>query len=74
VLISFKLFPWFRAAPVDEVFDVTLASPGHLRWERLDIDIAVESLEHPERYPLVSKLGKAKTTMVKDRKRRARSR
>src|SRR5262245_23521719 len=74
VFVPFQLFPWFKAAPVDEVFEVTLPSPGHLRWESLDIDIAVESLDHPERYPLVSKLGKARAALVKDRRRRARPR
>jgi hypothetical protein len=26
-----------------------------LYWPKLDIDLAVESIEHPERYPLVSR-------------------
>jgi hypothetical protein len=30
-------------------------SPHHLYWPDLDIDLAVESIEHPERYPLVSR-------------------
>ena len=29
-------------------------SPHHLYWPDLDVDLAVESLAHPERYPLVS--------------------
>jgi hypothetical protein len=28
----------------------------HLYWPDLDIDLAVESIEHPERFPLVSKV------------------
>jgi hypothetical protein len=27
-----------------------------LRWPQLDVDLSVESLEHPEGYPLVSQL------------------
>jgi hypothetical protein len=35
---------------------VTLPSPHHLYWPDLDIDLAVDSLDHPERYPLVSRV------------------
>jgi len=31
-----------------------------LRWPQLDVDLSVESLEHPEGYPLVSQLPVAK--------------
>jgi hypothetical protein len=27
----------------------------HLYWPDLDVDLAVESLDHPERFPLVSR-------------------
>ena len=26
--------------------------PEHLRWPEFDIDLGVDSIEHPERYPL----------------------
>jgi uncharacterized protein DUF2442 len=32
-----------------------LPSPHHLYWPDLDVDLAVESIEHPEKYPLLSK-------------------
>jgi hypothetical protein len=34
---------------------VELPSPDHLYWPGLDVDLAVESIEHPEQFPLVSK-------------------
>jgi hypothetical protein len=34
---------------------VALPSPDHLYWPGLDVDLAVESIGHPERFPLVSK-------------------
>ena len=55
LFVSFKEFPWFREASVREIANVQLPSPHHLYWPDLDIDLAVESLEHPEKYPLVSK-------------------
>jgi len=30
-------------------------SPGHFYWPDLDVDLGIESIEHPERFPLVSK-------------------
>ena len=53
--VPFKEFPWFKGAAVGSILKVTLPHPGHLYWPDLDIDLAVESIEHPERFPLVSK-------------------
>lgn len=52
--VPFKDFPWFRDASIAELMKVELPSTHHLYWPELDIDLAVESLDHPERYPLVS--------------------
>jgi hypothetical protein len=35
-----------------------LPSAHHLYWPQLDIDLAVESIIHPERYPLMSRNAK----------------
>jgi len=29
---------------------------GHLYWENLDIDLSLEMIEHPERFPLQSNI------------------
>lgn len=55
--LSFDDFPWFRSATIDDLGKVELASPGHLRWPTLDIDLAVESIDSPAAYPLISKAG-----------------
>jgi hypothetical protein len=54
--MPFKQFPWFRDAAVGAVLNVELAGPGHLYWPDLDIDLAVDSIDHPERFPLVSQV------------------
>jgi hypothetical protein len=54
LFVPFKHFPWFRDATIREITAVERPSPHHLRWPDLDIDLAVESIEHPERFPLVS--------------------
>lgn len=53
--VAFAEFPWFRKATVAELADVERPSPDHLYWPSLDIDLAVESIRHPERFPLVSR-------------------
>lgn len=54
LFVPFENFPWFREASVREITNVQLPSPHHLYWPDLDIDLAVELIEHPEQYPLVS--------------------
>jgi hypothetical protein len=55
MFVPFDEFPWFRDAPVGHILNVLLQASNHLYWPDLDIDLAVESIEHPERFPLVSK-------------------
>jgi Protein of unknown function (DUF2442) len=55
LFVSFEHFPWFREVPIGQPVDVTMPHPGHLHWPHLDVDLAVDSIEHPERYPLASK-------------------
>ena len=55
LFLPFEQFPWFKEAPVSEILNVELPGPEHLRWPDLDVDLTVESIEHPERFPLVSR-------------------
>ena len=57
LFLPFEEFPWFRNVPVGKLLNVELPHPRHLYWPDLDVDLAVESIEHPERFPLVSKMG-----------------
>src|SRR5262245_57130413 len=53
--VPFKEFPWFKDARIGELTNVELQSPHHLYWPELDVDLAVDSIEHPERFPLISR-------------------
>jgi len=53
--MPFKSFPWFLDVSVGALLDVKLEGPGHLRWPQLDVDLAVESIDDPSKFPLVSK-------------------
>ncbi|MEO8225156.1 MAG: DUF2442 domain-containing protein [Gammaproteobacteria bacterium] len=55
--LAFADFPWFRDASREDLRNLQRPSPGHLRWPSLDIDLAVESIRHPERFPLISRSG-----------------
>jgi hypothetical protein len=56
LFLPFEKFPWFRDAPIAKLVQVRMPSLHHLYWPDLDVDLAVESIEHPERFPLVSKV------------------
>ena len=56
LLLSFEHFPWFKSATVQQISNVERPSPEHLYWPNLDVDLAVESIRHPESFPLISRL------------------
>ena len=70
LFVPFAKFPWFRDAAIGSITNVQLPSPHHLYWPDLDIDLAVESIEHPEKYPLVSKAQPKKASQPTSRARR----
>lgn len=57
LFLPFSEFPWFRDVAVGKILRVELPSPDHLYWPELDVDLAVESIRHPDRFPLVSQVG-----------------
>ena len=50
--LAYGEYPWFRDAKVGEVLHVELLHERHLHWPDLDVDLSLESLKHPETYPL----------------------
>ncbi|HEX7122955.1 MAG TPA: DUF2442 domain-containing protein [Gemmatimonadaceae bacterium] len=52
VFVDFELFPWFREATIDEIANVTRPDPDRLHWERLDVDLSIDAIEHSEHSPL----------------------
>ncbi len=53
--LPFENFPWFRDASEGAIHNLKLLNNNHLYWPDLDLDLAVESIGHPERFPLVAK-------------------
>jgi hypothetical protein len=54
-MLPFEKFPWFRDAKVSAIYNVQLVHQTHLHWPDLDVDLDIESLQHPDRFPLVAK-------------------
>ncbi len=53
---AFDDFPWFREASIGKLLNVESPRPGHLYWPELDVDLALESIEDPTAFPLVSRV------------------
>ena len=50
--LSYDRYPWFRNAKVSDVLDVTMPDEESLRWDAIDGDLEIDSIIHPERYPI----------------------
>lgn len=58
--LSFEDFPWFKDAKVAEIYNIEFLHNEHLYWPDLDIDLSIDILEEPEKYPLIYKSDKVK--------------
>ena len=52
VFLSYEDFPWFRDVSVREILNVREPTPGHFYWPDLDLDLGMEIIRHPDRFPL----------------------
>lgn len=53
--VSYNRVPWLRDALISSALNVRMAGQNAIEWPDLDVDLEIESLKHPERYPLVMK-------------------
>ena len=53
--LSYNRIPWMKDAPIRSVLNVQMSGTEAIEWPDLDVDLEIESLRHPERYPLVIK-------------------
>ncbi len=67
LFLPFEHFPWFKDVPIGQILNVEMPSPSHLYWPGLDVDLAVESIEKPEDFPLVSRKLASKALRPKGR-------
>jgi len=53
--LPFDEFPWFRKASIGALAHIERPSERHLYWPDLEVDLTLEAIENPARYPLISK-------------------
>ncbi|MGO9586362.1 MAG: DUF2442 domain-containing protein [Limisphaerales bacterium] len=53
--LAFADFPWFRGATLRQLFAVECHHTDHLYWPELDVDLDLERIQYPEKFPLVAK-------------------
>ena len=51
--LSYNRVPWLKDATVRNILNIKMLGKNAVEWPDLDVDLEVESLKHPERYPLV---------------------
>ena len=56
LFLSYADFPWFKEATIAQITNVERPSADHLYWPSLDIDLSLESVRDPSKFPLVSKV------------------
>ena len=52
IFLSYGDFPWFKNSSVREILNVHEPTPGHFYWADLDVDLGMETIRHPDRFPL----------------------
>ena len=56
LFLPFNDFPWFKQSTIDAILRVERPAAWRLHWPELDVDLSLDSIEHPELYPLTSRL------------------
>ena len=52
--LSYEDYPYFEDQTLKAIQHVQLLHGYHLCWPDLDVDLEIDNLEHPEKYPLRS--------------------
>lgn len=60
--LSYKDYPFFRDQTLKSIQAVQLLHGYHLYWPKLDVDLEIDNLENPKKYPLKSRITKSHLT------------
>lgn len=50
--LNYEGYPYFKNKSPRSIKNVKLLHSFHLYWPTLDVDLEIDNLEHPEKYPL----------------------
>jgi len=53
--LPFVEYPWFKDCKIADILNVTSDDSGNFNWPALDVDLNIEMLQNPEKYPLKSR-------------------
>ena len=62
--LSYNRIPWMREASINDVLNVQMCGNEAIEWPSLNVDLEIDSLRHPERYPLLIKRSPAEIVIV----------
>jgi hypothetical protein len=54
--LKYSDYPYFKNQTIKSIQNVKLLHGFHLRWPDLDVDLEIDNLKYPEKYPLKSKI------------------
>lgn len=55
--LSYNRVPWMKDASISSVLHVEKEGRNAITWPELDVDLEIDSLKYPEKYPLIMKRG-----------------
>ena len=50
--LSYRDYPYFKDQTLKSIQTIQLLHDHHLYWPELDVDLEIDNLENPEKYPL----------------------
>ena len=54
--LSYRDYPYFKDQTLSSIQNVQLLHGYHLYWPELDVDLEIDNLENPQKYPLKSRI------------------
>ena len=60
--LGYHEYPYFKDQTLNSIQNVRLLHGYHLYWPDLDVDLEIDNLENPEKYPLKSGIIKPRYT------------
>ncbi len=52
--LSYKDFPMFLNKPIKNILNVKQLNYNHLYWPDIDVDLELDSIKNPQKYPLIA--------------------
>jgi len=54
--LNYKDYPYFKDQTLSSIQNVQLLHGYHLYWPELDVDLEIDNLENPQKYPFKSRI------------------